>query len=68
MLVLSRKAGEAVYVGNVLVKVVRVGGSVKLGFDGPRDVPINRAEVANRQADDEPAEMPTTPPESPATV
>lgn len=50
MLVLSRKTGQrAVIGGNVCVKVLSVQGDrVKLGFEGPADVPIHREEVLQR--------------------
>lgn len=50
MLVLKRKSGETVTVGEgrtaVVVEVIEVGpGWVRLGFDGPRDVPVTRGEL-----------------------
>jgi carbon storage regulator len=47
MLVLSRKHGEAILIGNdITVTVLEVRGDrVKLGFSAPREVPIHRAEV-----------------------
>lgn len=50
MLVLSRKTGQrAVIAGNIQVVVLGVQGDrVKLGFEGPGDVPIHRAEVLQR--------------------
>jgi carbon storage regulator len=50
MLVLTRKLGEVVNIGNdVEVCVVGVSaGRVKLGFRAPRDVVIQRAEVTSR--------------------
>ena len=47
MLVLSRKRGEGVVIGdNVEVIVLEVHGDrVKLGLSGPADVPIHREEV-----------------------
>jgi len=52
MLVLTRKLGEVVYVGqDVEILVVGVNsGKVRLGFRAPRDVVIQRAEVAPRTA------------------
>ena len=47
MLVLSRRAGEEIVVGNetrVVVLEVR-GGRVRLGFIAPDDLPIHRKEV-----------------------
>jgi carbon storage regulator len=50
MLVLSRKPGERVVVGNsVMVTVLEVRGDrVKLGIDAPRQVPVYRDEVHRR--------------------
>ena len=56
MLVLSRKTGErAIIAGNVRVVVLSVHrGRVKLGFDGPDDVPIHREEVLQQIAQESP--------------
>ena len=55
MLVLSRKPGEQVVIGNgVTLTVVEVSGNrVRLGFDAPAQVSVLRAELAPWQ--DEPA-------------
>ncbi|MGD9646599.1 MAG: carbon storage regulator CsrA [Pirellulales bacterium] len=47
MLVLSRKEGERICIGeNIVVTVVSVRGDrVRLGFEGPREVPIHREEI-----------------------
>ncbi len=47
MLVLSRKQGESVVIGGEIeVTVLEVRGNrVKLGFQGPAEVPIHRKEV-----------------------
>jgi carbon storage regulator len=47
MLVLSRKRGEAIVIGNrITLTVLEVRGDrVKLGFTGPAEVPIHREEV-----------------------
>jgi carbon storage regulator CsrA len=52
MLVLTRKLGEAVRIGdNVEVYVIGVSrGRVKLGFRAPHDVPVQRAEITDRMA------------------
>lgn len=53
MLVLSRKRDEKVLIGGGLVTVTVVeirGDKVRLGFDGPREMPIHREEV-QRQVD-----------------
>jgi len=48
MLVLSRKKGERVVIGpDVYVTVIEIRGDrVKLGFEGPNEVPIHREELA----------------------
>ncbi|MFP6768580.1 MAG: carbon storage regulator [Planctomycetaceae bacterium] len=47
MLVLSRKPGERVMIGeNVVVTIVRIGpNSVRLGIDAPREMNIVREEL-----------------------
>ena len=55
MLVLSRKIGETILIGDVELVVVDVKGSrVKLGFSGPRDVPIQRGELNDIAAERSP--------------
>ncbi|MEP3481295.1 MAG: carbon storage regulator CsrA [Fuerstiella sp.] len=48
MLVLSRKVGESIQIGdNIFVSVVEVkGGRVRLSFDAPKDIKIIREELA----------------------
>ena len=50
MLVLSRRVGEQTVIAeDVRVVVLAIEGNrVKLGFEGPRDVGIHRAEVHTR--------------------
>ena len=50
MLVLSRKPGEQVIIGDgITLTVVEVrGGRVRLAFDAPAQVGIRRAELAGR--------------------
>ena len=50
MLVLTRKTGERIVVGdNIVITVVsHQGDRVKLGFEAPADVAIHRAEVFAR--------------------
>ena len=47
MLVLSRKQGESVVIGNdILVTVLEVrGDQIRLGIDAPRSVTVHREEV-----------------------
>ncbi len=48
MLVLSRKIGEVIRIGEMELVVVEVRGArVKLGFKGPRDIQIQRGELTN---------------------
>ena len=57
MLVLSRKLGEKIFIGdNVCITVVDIqGGKVRLGIECPRNVPIYRQELL-------PVNDPTPPP------
>ncbi|HEX5443111.1 MAG TPA: carbon storage regulator CsrA [Pirellulales bacterium] len=54
MLVLSRTRGEQIVIdGNITVTVLEVrGDKVRLGFDGPAEVPIHRQEVFQRLEQD----------------
>ena len=62
MLVLSRKLGEKIYIGeNICITVVDIDrGKIRLGIEAPRDVPIFRQELLPLKGS-EPA-----PPSSPA--
>ncbi len=61
MLVLSRKRGERIRIGDsVEVTVLAISGSrVKLGFSGPPDVWIHRDEVRRPDAKTDPEPEPT---------
>lgn len=50
MLVLSRYVGEELVIaGNITLKVLEVeGGKVRLGITAPREIPVHRAEVAQK--------------------
>ncbi len=50
MLVLTRKAGEGIVIGdNITIKVVEIkGGSIRLGIDAPKTSKIYRQEVYER--------------------
>ncbi len=58
MLVLSRKEGERVMIGDdMTVTVLEIRGDrIKLGFDCPLDIPVHREEVRRRLLDSPPIE------------
>lgn len=47
MLVLSRKDGESIFIGdNIKITIVSIrGDKVRLGFDVPPEIPVHREEV-----------------------
>ncbi len=55
MLVLSRKSGEVLNIGECQVTILKVrdNGTVRVGVTAPRRTPIHRAEVAEQIARDE---------------
>lgn len=50
MLVLSRKVGERIWIGdNISVTIVRItGGGVRLGIEAPAELPVVREELKAR--------------------
>ncbi len=50
MLVLSRKVGERILIGdNIAVTVVRItGGGVRLGIEAPAEMPVVREELKHK--------------------
>jgi carbon storage regulator len=50
MLILTRKEGETIAVGNdITVTVVLInGGQVRIGIDAPREIEVHRGEVWQR--------------------
>lgn len=60
MLVLSRKAGEQIVIGeNINITVVKINGQrVRLGIEAPKEVLINRQE---RQVAEAPQPVPEVP-------
>jgi carbon storage regulator len=52
MLVLSRKLGEKIYIGeNICITVIdQDRGKIRLGIEAPRDVPIHREELTPQRA------------------
>ena len=64
MLVLTRKVGEKLVIGNTIrISVVSIGpGRVKLGIEAPADVTIDREEIHERkQFEDNGVTATTTP-------
>jgi carbon storage regulator len=69
MLIVTRRAGERIMVGDdVVVEVIEiVGNQVRIGINAPRSVPVYREEIytavqdENRAAASAPAELPPTP-------
>jgi carbon storage regulator len=63
MLVLSRKVGERIWIGDdISVTVVRLsGGAVRLGIEAPPHLPVVREELKARieQEESSSQEMPT---------
>jgi len=58
MLVLNRKPGESIKIGDeVRVTVLSVSGKqVRIGFDAPHDIAIHREEIYNKILEDERSE------------
>ena len=51
MLVLGRRAGESIRIGDITVKIVDArSNQVKVGIDAPKDIPIVRQELEKRDA------------------
>jgi carbon storage regulator len=52
MLVLSRKLGEKIVIGdNILVTVVKIDrNQIRIGIEAPNDVPVYREEIAPQRA------------------
>jgi carbon storage regulator len=65
MLVLSRKAGQSIQIGeNITITVTRIGGNqVRLGIEAPMETPVRRSEIAaNKPASDRLNSVPATAP------
>ena len=50
MLVLTRKAGEKIKIGdNIILSILEIeGGGVKIGIDAPKDITILRMEILDQ--------------------
>jgi carbon storage regulator len=51
MLILARKEGEEIIIGDtirIVVVQVRSGGMVRLGIDAPKGISVNRLEVQRK--------------------
>jgi carbon storage regulator len=73
MLVLSRKLGEKIYIGeNICITVVDIDrGKIRLGIEAPRDVPIYRQELLplnNQQQQQQQQPQPQPKPDTPVTL
>ena len=61
MLILSRKMGQTIYVGDsVTVTVLGVSrGQVKIGIEAPKELTVHREEIYRRIQDEKSREEPT---------
>ena len=55
MLILTRRTGESIMIGDsVEVKVLGIrSGQVKIGVEAPKDMPVHREEIFNRIREEE---------------
>ena len=62
MLVLSRKLGEKIFIGdNICITVVDIDrGKIRLGIEAPRDIAIYREELLPLKSSEVPAPNPST--------
>ena len=52
MLVLSRKAGESILIGDdIRIHIVKTGDKVRIGIDAPRSVNVVRTELVDGSVD-----------------
>ena len=69
MLIITRRAGERIMVGDdVVVEVMEmVGNSVRIGISAPRSVPVYREEIWNAVREENQAAAGAAPNELPGT-
>lgn len=55
MLILTRKKGQRIVIGEeITVEILQVdGGAVRIGVTAPRDVQVDREEIAVRKRDEQ---------------
>lgn len=53
MLVLSRKLGEKIVIGdNVVITIVKIDrNQIRIGIEAPQDIPVYREEIAPNRAE-----------------
>ncbi|OAI48067.1 transcriptional regulator [Planctomycetaceae bacterium SCGC AG-212-F19] len=63
MLVLSRKLGEKIVIGeNICITVIDIDrGKIRLGIEAPRNIPVYRQELLANKENAPPAAAPTVP-------
>lgn len=49
MLVISRKEGEAVFIGEAKITIIRIANKVQLGIEAPADIKIEREEIRDKE-------------------
>jgi carbon storage regulator len=53
MLILTRKVGEKIVIGDTItIQVVRIGATVRLGIEAPREVEVVRGELIPKNEGD----------------
>jgi carbon storage regulator len=69
MLILTRRTGEALKIGDeVTVKILGIKSvQVRIGIDAPRTIPVHREEIAARIKSDQAAAQAQVPPDAALT-